>query len=310
MAALAQGFTAERHAVAVVQATATLSREDRAEVDRRLAGVIGRLGVQAAGRAAGRVAAEVDAASVVCRMERAVSSRRVSVRPAPDGMGVPHRPLFDEGRGGCTCRPAGSVPLRRRGPVPAGAARRPGCGSRRLGHRAGVAVGTGGRPAAAGGGAPRDDRPGVVGVGDHARSVMEPARIPGHGSVRRGRAHLAAGEAGRTEARRTCVDVGAPVVHDPGRARPGPRWTHADGSSPGCCAGCCCCATTCAPPRCGAAIAHADHATPTLGEGGATDFAEGNGKRVRCNGTRRRPAGEPGSSTAAIPPAGARFGGR
>ena len=39
-----------------------------------------------AGRAAARVAAELDAASVVARMEAAVASRRVTVRPAPDGM--------------------------------------------------------------------------------------------------------------------------------------------------------------------------------------------------------------------------------
>ncbi|HEU5241132.1 MAG TPA: hypothetical protein VFU25_03900, partial [Ornithinibacter sp.] len=76
----------ERHAVAVVQATSTLSLEDRAEVDRRVGPVLGRLGVGAAGRAARRVAAELDAASVVRRMEEAARSRRVTVRPAPDGM--------------------------------------------------------------------------------------------------------------------------------------------------------------------------------------------------------------------------------
>src|SRR6478752_6069385 len=42
--------------------------------------------VMQAGRAATRVAAELDAASVVARMEAAARSRRVTVRPAPDGM--------------------------------------------------------------------------------------------------------------------------------------------------------------------------------------------------------------------------------
>ena len=42
-----------------------LSVGDRAEVDRRVGPVLGRLGVAAAGRAAARVAAELDAASVV-----------------------------------------------------------------------------------------------------------------------------------------------------------------------------------------------------------------------------------------------------
>ncbi len=55
-------------------------------VDARLGPVLGRLGFAQLGRAAGRVAAELDAASVVARMEAAVRSRRVTVRPAPDGM--------------------------------------------------------------------------------------------------------------------------------------------------------------------------------------------------------------------------------
>jgi len=83
MAALTAGEVGERHAVAVVAATAALSREHRGVVDARLAGVLGRLGVAQLGRAAGRVAAELDAGSVVARMEAAVRSRRVTVYPAP-----------------------------------------------------------------------------------------------------------------------------------------------------------------------------------------------------------------------------------
>ena len=86
LAALSTGSCSERHAVALVGATAVLSVEDRAEVDRRVGALLGRLGVVAADRAARRVAAELDAAAVVRRMEQAVRSRRVSVRPAPDGM--------------------------------------------------------------------------------------------------------------------------------------------------------------------------------------------------------------------------------
>ena len=70
----------------MVQATSVLSVEDRAEVDRRVGPLLDRLGVRAAERAARRVAAELDVASVVRRMEEAVKSRRVTVRPAPDGM--------------------------------------------------------------------------------------------------------------------------------------------------------------------------------------------------------------------------------
>ena len=65
MAALSAGVVGERHAVAVVAATAALCLADRAEVDRRVGPLLGRLGVSAAGRAAARVAAELDAASVV-----------------------------------------------------------------------------------------------------------------------------------------------------------------------------------------------------------------------------------------------------
>ena len=86
MSALSAGVCGERVAVAVVQATATLSVADRAELDARVGPLLGRLGVKAAGGAARRVAAELDAASVVARMEAAVKSQRVSVRPAPDGM--------------------------------------------------------------------------------------------------------------------------------------------------------------------------------------------------------------------------------
>jgi hypothetical protein len=86
MAALTAGVIGERHAVEVAQQSATLSAHDRTELDRRLAPVLGRLGVKGLGHAARRVAAELDAAAVVRRMEHAVRSRRVSVRPAPDGM--------------------------------------------------------------------------------------------------------------------------------------------------------------------------------------------------------------------------------
>ena len=85
MAALAGGVIGERHAVAMVAATAVLSRGDRAEVDRRLGAVLGRPGVpgrigcgSGRGRARRGVGGRPD--------EAAVRSRRVTVRPAPDGM--------------------------------------------------------------------------------------------------------------------------------------------------------------------------------------------------------------------------------
>ncbi|MGL4178098.1 MAG: DUF222 domain-containing protein, partial [Dermatophilaceae bacterium] len=86
MAALTAGVIGERHVLEVVRATACLSQRDRMDVDRRLAAVLGSVGWRSLARAAAKVAAELDAASVVRRMEAAVRSRRVWVRPAPDGM--------------------------------------------------------------------------------------------------------------------------------------------------------------------------------------------------------------------------------
>ncbi|MFC7491516.1 MULTISPECIES: DUF222 domain-containing protein [unclassified Knoellia] len=86
MAALTRGEISERRAMIVVRETACLSREHRAEVDRRLAPTIGSLGDKALAGAARRAGAALDAESLAERNRRAVASRRVSVRPAADGM--------------------------------------------------------------------------------------------------------------------------------------------------------------------------------------------------------------------------------
>ncbi len=86
MAALERGEIGERRAMIVVRETACLSREHRAEVDRRLSPVIGSLGDKALAAAARRAGAALDAESLAERNRRAAASRRVSVRPAADGM--------------------------------------------------------------------------------------------------------------------------------------------------------------------------------------------------------------------------------
>lgn len=86
LASVTAGETSEWRATIVVQGTATLSREDRAEVDRRLAPDLPDLGDRALAGAVRRLATELDVASVVARMKRAASGRRVTVRPAFDGM--------------------------------------------------------------------------------------------------------------------------------------------------------------------------------------------------------------------------------
>ncbi|MBK8867680.1 MAG: DUF222 domain-containing protein [Actinomycetales bacterium] len=86
MAALTHGVISEYRATLIVRETACLTREQRAVVDERLAPDLPSLGNRSLAAAARRIAAQVDAAAVVARMERAVASRRVTVRPAPDGM--------------------------------------------------------------------------------------------------------------------------------------------------------------------------------------------------------------------------------
>ena len=86
MAALERGEISERRATIVVRETACLSREHRGEVDRRLAPALGSLGDKALAAAARRAGAALDAESLAERHRRAVASRRVSVRPAADGM--------------------------------------------------------------------------------------------------------------------------------------------------------------------------------------------------------------------------------
>jgi hypothetical protein len=183
MAALSRGEISERHAVEIARETATLSREDRGEVDRRLAGIAARLSPCALGRAARRVAAELDAASVVSRMEAAVASRRVSVRPAPDGMAylTVLAPLR-EAVGAYAAVRAGAQS------VAGGQAQDEQPDGRGLGA---VMADTALRLMA--GLAPGQTQPlelhlvmtdrALLGTGDPDASVMEPARIPGHGPV-------------------------------------------------------------------------------------------------------------------------------
>ena len=169
--------------MAVVAATATLSLADRAEVDARVGPLLGRLGVRQAGAAAARVAAELDAASVVARMEAAVKSRRVTVRPAPDGMAYltvlgplkevvgAHAAVQARARGvvGGQC-PEEGPQGRGVGAVAADTALRLLSG-RAVGQPQPVEVHL-----------VMTDRA-LLGTGDGDRSPFEPARIPGHGSV-------------------------------------------------------------------------------------------------------------------------------
>lgn len=86
MRALSDGEISEWRATILVRETATVSADHRGEIDRRLAPDLRRLGDRALGQAARRAAIELDQEAIVERHRRAAASRRVSVRPAPDGM--------------------------------------------------------------------------------------------------------------------------------------------------------------------------------------------------------------------------------
>ncbi len=87
--ALRAGRITEWRATILARETACLSRADRRQVDRRLAGdatALEQMGDREVGNAARRLAYELDAESWVTRRRIAESERRVTLRPAPDVM--------------------------------------------------------------------------------------------------------------------------------------------------------------------------------------------------------------------------------
>jgi CRP-like cAMP-binding protein len=87
--ALRAGRISEWRATIVARETACLSRRDRQEIDRRVAGdpeMLERMGDRELGNAVRRLAYELDAEAWVTRRRIAESERRVTLRPAPDVM--------------------------------------------------------------------------------------------------------------------------------------------------------------------------------------------------------------------------------
>lgn len=300
MTALTTGAISERHAVVMAQATACLSVADRGEVDSRLAGVLGRLGVQAVARAAARVTTELDAASIVRRMEAAARSRRVTTRPAPDGMAylTVLGPLKDiVGAYACLQARAKSVVG---GHAPDEAPDGRGVGAvmtdtalqllsgRAIGQTQPVEVNL-----------VITDRA-LLGTGDPTRDLNEPARIPGHGPVPApvARAWL------RNDPLPTPNTAGTPTTT--ASDTPSSVWlrrlyTTPDGRD--------LVAMdshrrtftgllrrmlilrddVCATPWCNAPIIHADHTHPAR-DGGPTTYTNGTGDCARCNHVKEAPA--------------------
>jgi hypothetical protein len=87
--ALRAGRINQWRATIIARETACLSREDRVEVDRRVAGdpeQLERMGDRELGNAVRRLAYQLDAEAWVTRRRIAESERRVTLRPAPDVM--------------------------------------------------------------------------------------------------------------------------------------------------------------------------------------------------------------------------------
>ena len=265
---------------------------DRGEVDRRAPRC--RAG-SASGRgpAASRVAAELDAASVVARIEAAARSRRVTVRPAPDGMAylTVLGPLQEVVGAHAGCWPTrgrwsrGSVS--RRPPTVALPGRSP--RTRRCGCCPAAGVG--------------DVQPvevhlvitdrGLLGTGDPAGSCSSPAGSPGYGPVpapvarawlRDGLDEVDATDRVRLHARRRPGSAG----HLPGWTGPGRDGLAAAGvrrvlrrmlvlRDDACCT-----------PWCGAPIVHADHTT-AVREGGAAPPGATAAAPARAATRSRRP---------------------
>ena len=282
MAALTRGDIGERHAVEVARETATLTLEDRAEVDRRITTDAARLSPRALGRAARKVAAELDAAAVVRRIEAAVASRGVSVRPAPDGMAdltvlAPLRYAVG----------AYAAVRARAQAVVGGVAPDEEPGDRGVGA---VMADTALRLMS--GRAPGQTQPlevhlvmtdrSLMGTGDPEASEMEAGRIPGYGPVPApvARAWVRGADEGSVWLRRLYTSPdGRDLVAMDARRRLFSGLLRRmlvlrD--------------DTCSTPWCDAAIVQADHAHPSR-DGGPTSYDNGSGVCARCNQVKEAP---------------------
>jgi hypothetical protein len=88
MAALARGRISEWRATLVCRETACLTRDERREVDRRMAPDLESMSDRQVAATARRIGYTLDPRSIVNRAARAEQDRRVSIRPAPDTMAI------------------------------------------------------------------------------------------------------------------------------------------------------------------------------------------------------------------------------
>jgi hypothetical protein len=86
LATLTDGEISEWRATLVVRETATLTREDRMEVDTELAGELSGAGDRRIGDLARSIGYRLDPGAALRRNQKAETDRRVTIRPAPDTM--------------------------------------------------------------------------------------------------------------------------------------------------------------------------------------------------------------------------------
>lgn len=199
---MTEGVIGEWQAQVIAAETAGLAPHSRAIADQRLAGLAPALSGRGTARAARRMVAELDPAVVIARMEAAVAGRRVTVRPAPDGMAYLSvlAPLPEVvGAYGSLYRHATSVLAGTcPGETPQGAPRNGSDAADPSGTTQSTTRGRGAIMADAllrwaSGRTPGQPQPievhvvmtdrALLGTGDPTRSVEEPALVPGHGPV-------------------------------------------------------------------------------------------------------------------------------
>lgn len=290
MTALEKGRVSEWGATVMVRGTAVLSIEDRAAVDTELGPQLQSMSVRQIDQATRREAAERDAAAVVRRREQAVRSRRVSVRPAPDGMAYLtvlttlkeavtayaslHRHAQSVAAGTAFYVDADGETVQE---LPEGRGLGAIVTDTAIARLADKPTAT---PAPVGIHLVITDRA-LFGTGDAARSTDEPARIPGHGTVpapvarewiRDGAAQVWLRRLYTDPTGRDLVTMDSRRRTFTGRLRQ--MLVLRD--------------DTCRTPWCDAPIAQGDH-TRAHARGGETSFTNGAGLCIRCNQTKESP---------------------
>lgn len=295
------GEVTERVAHDLLAQTSCLSRDDRLEVDRRLAPSLPTLTLKQVTARAKRVAAELDAASVVARMNAAVATRRVSVRPAPDGMAyLTVLGLLPQVIGAYaaltqhaaqTCAGLTDVdPADRTSSQVAADTALELLSGRAAGEPVPVAIQL-----------VITDRA-LLGTGDQQRSTEQPAWLPGHGMISAPAARAwVSNPAAKAWLKRlyTAPETGQLVATESAQrcftgALRGMVLLRDD--------------QTCSTPWCDAPAREVDH-TIRYSEGGATSYENGAALCQRCNQTREAPGwrvspdptGPPGSRVTITP---------